>query len=179
MDRRPSTWLAIGLAVGVVAGFTLGSGALASAFAASDDDELDDPFTSVSRSGATCYDGPTPNAGWLHEGANGHYYGVTLNATVVHAPDKRLDAVVKHVSEGRYVVALRTVAPDDDEDSWLQRKDDSCDRVSTHVELATSLPTDEYREVTVTANGRELLVVERDGTVAELYQLPNPVNTTA
>lgn len=178
MDRSPSTILAISLAVGVVAGFTLGSGALASAFAVPDDNELDDPFTSVSRSGSTCYDGPTPNAGWLHEGANGDYYGVTLNATVVHAPDKRLDAVVKHVSEGRYVVVLRTVVPEDDEDPRMQRKVDACDRVSTDIRLGTAVPTDEYREVTVTVNGRELLVVERDGTVAELYQLPNPINAT-
>lgn len=179
MDRRPSTWLAIGLAVGVVAGFTLGSGALASAFAVSDDGELDDPEYSLTSTAPTCYDGPRPNAGWLHEGANGDYYGVTLNTTVVHASDERLNVAVKHVSEGRYVVALRTVPPAEDEDPRMQRRVDACDRASTHIELATSLPTDEYREVTVTANGRELLVVERDGTVAELYQLPNPINATA
>ena len=131
----------------------------------------DDPPTSVSLAGPSCFDGEVnPNAGWLHEVATGNAYAVTLNATVVHGAGTEVEASVNRRSGNEYELALRTV------ERTPERPLD-CERVRTRLEMAVSLPTS-YERIVVTMDGRELVNARRTDTTADLYRLPNPANAT-
>jgi hypothetical protein len=176
MAWKPST----ALFVGVVIGLLVGSGVLVGALPvqqAGNEDPYDDPGYSLTRS-IDCYEGPTPNAGWVHEVANGDHYGVTLNATIVHDPDREVSVDVSERAPGAYEIAILTAAPATDGGERMQRRLSACERAATDVGLATGLPTD-YERAVVTVNSRELLSFENVDTAADLYQLPNPVNATA
>jgi hypothetical protein len=177
MVSKPAIALLVGLVVGVV----VGNGALVGAVvpqSVGGDDPYDTPGYSLSLGGPSCYDEPTANAGWVHEVANGDYYGVTLNATVVHAPDRRVTVDVSERTPDTYEIAIRTRASDADEDERAKQAVSECDRVATDVGVGTGLPTD-YRRAVVTMDGRKLLSFENEDTAADLYRLPNPVNATA
>lgn len=131
----------------------------------------DSPPTSTYSVGPSCYDGPVkPGSGWVHEGATGNAYAVTLNATVVHHAGTEIRAGVTRRSANEYELALRTVAV-------TPERSLDCERVRTTFGMGTSLPTS-YEVFVVTVDGRELLRAERTDTTADLYRLPNPVNAT-
>ncbi|SFR58002.1 hypothetical protein [Halogeometricum limi] len=181
MAPKPSTELLAGVAVGLLVGLVLASGAPAGSFATpndGDDDRDDTPGYTLSSAGPSCYEGPTANAGWVHEVANGDYYGVTLNATVVHDTDRRVSVNVTERTPGTYELAIVTTPPDADEDDRMAESLSNCDRAETTLDLATGLPT-EYERAVVTVDDRELLTFENADTTADLYRLPNPVNATA
>jgi hypothetical protein len=119
--------------------------------------------------GTGCYDGPRENAGWVHVVANGETYAVTLNVTVVHdAGDVETDVFRRPT--GEYELALTTTGSPND-----RKGGGTACRAATSLDLATGLP---YPEFVVTLDGRQVLTVEQDETVANLYPLPEPLNAT-
>lgn len=122
--------------------------------------------------GPGCFDAPTPNAGWVHEVAAGESYAVTLNATVVHERGERVEPNATEWADGRYRLDLRTV-PDD----GRAKTPENC-RAASSLRIGMSLPTD-YERLEIAVNGRTLRTIERENTVADLYQLPNPIDATA
>ena len=166
-------------AVAFVLGLALGGFGFCGALAPDErGPDPESPAYSVSSSGVNCLD-VRPHSGWVHEVASGRSFAVTLNATVVHERGRTVSTNVSRVSPGSYRIALRTVPGEADASSGEHRKKSppaGC-RVATGLRLGVGLPTD-YREFEVTVNGRTLLTVENEDTVADLYQLPNPVNAT-
>lgn len=131
----------------------------------------DDPPTSVSMGGPSCYDGEVnPNSGWVHEVAVGTSYAVTLNATVVHDAGTEVETTVHRRGESEYEIALRTV-------ERTPERAQGCERVRTTLGMGVSLPTS-YERLVVTVDGRELVNARRTDTTADLYPLPNPVDAT-
>jgi hypothetical protein len=172
LDRAVAVAFAVGLVVGAVGGVGYAGGPAPTD--AGPDPES--PGYSVSKS-TGCLD-VRPHAGWVHEVAVGDSFAVTLNATVVHERGQTVGANVSRVAPGSYRIDLRTV-PETEEttESRAKTPPEDCP-VATDLRLGTSLPTD-YREFTVSVDGRTLLTVENEGTVGELFQLPNPVNATS
>ncbi|WP_158056661.1 hypothetical protein [Halorussus halophilus] len=161
----------LGVLVGGVGG--AGSGFVSSA---PDDTsrDFDSPPLSLGKATGSC--GETKaDAGWVHDVAVGKSFAVTLNATVQHAPTETVKASVTKVSPGYFRIDLRTVQSDRSEAAQQKMNDTaSVGCTETELRLATSLPTD-YESFEITMNGRTLRTVEYDGTVADLHQLPNPI----
>ena len=160
-----------GVIVGGVGG--LGSGLLAADEAPRD---FDSPPLSLSKSSGSCAD-PKPHSGWVHDVAVGRSFAVTLNATVTHGPNETVTANVSSVAPGYFRIDLRTV-PSDRSDAEKQKASDATaesECVGTQLRLGTNLPSD-YAQYEVAVDGRTLKVVEYDGTVADLHQLPNPID---
>ena len=169
--------VALAFVLGVLVGGVGGIGG----FGALDSDLLDTDSTDQSASdaiplvwgtgGPNCFDAPTPNAGWVHEVAAGESYAVTLNATVVHERGERVKPNVTEWADGQYRLDLRTV-PDD----GRAKTPENC-RAASSLTIGISLPTD-YERFEIAVNGRTLRTIEREDTMADLYQLPNPINAT-
>jgi hypothetical protein len=120
--------------------------------------------------GTGCYDGPRENVGWMHVVASGEYWSTTLNATVVHPPEKDVRVNLSQRPTGGYEIALRTV----DRQDTKRGINETCLLAST-LDVATGLPEP---NVVVTMNDREIRAVSQDETTANLYPLPNPINAT-
>lgn len=174
MDSRAPTALLVGvlagaLLVATLAGLPLGEAALG--FPDSSGSSTPDPSPGFSLSKASgCYDGPRENAGWVHVVASGRTYAVTLNATVVHDAGT-VDADVVRRPTGEYEIALTTTAATERRKGYSR---EGC-LVATELGLGTGLP---YPEFVVTLDGREILSVDQEETVANLYPLSEPVNAT-
>jgi hypothetical protein len=166
--------IALAFLAGALAGavvLTAAPGLLGSPTVATAPPDPDDPPTSVTTVGPSCYDGDVnPNAGWVHEVASGESYPVTLNATVVHDAGTEVRASVVPRSGNGYELALRTV------EHTPERALD-CDRVHTRLDMAVSLPTS-YERLVVRMDSRELVSATREDTTADLYPLPNPIDAT-
>ncbi|NHN58832.1 MULTISPECIES: hypothetical protein [Halorussus] len=142
--------------------------------------EFDSPGLSLSKSVGAC-DDVDSEPGWVHDVAVGESFAVTLETTVVHDWNRTVTANVSRVSPGRFLIDLRTVPADSA--GAARRKanasaESTTDCAATDLSLGTSLPTD-YEEFAVAVNGRPLVTVEYDGTVADLHRLPNPTNATS
>lgn len=129
------------------------------------------PPYSLSYGGSQCLaDAVRPNGGWVHEMAAGYSYAITVNATIPHGRGETVAANVSRTAPGAYEIALGA----DDGGANASKTPSAGCRVGTTVDLAASLPT-EYDRVDVTVDGRTVLTVENEDTVADLYRLPNPV----
>lgn len=160
--------VALAFALGVLLG-AVGPGVLAGPPSNGSDGV---PMT-LSSSGPGCFEGPTPNAGWVHEVAAGESYAVTLNATVLHDRGTEVRPNVSEWSPRRFRLDFRTVSDEGEDPKEPQGR---C-RVATEFRLGLSLPTD-YERLDIAVNGRTVRTVEREDTTADLYRLPNPVNAT-
>lgn len=131
----------------------------------------DNPPSSYSISGPSCYDGPQNNTGWTHVMANGETWAVTLNATVVHPPGTVVDVNVTRRPTDTYDVAITTGEPSRNR----PLPDEDCQLAST-VNVGASLAEPKFD---VTLDGVLVRAVDQDETTANLYPLPRPLNATA
>jgi hypothetical protein len=181
LDTDTSRWLSIALAfaAGVLAGAVLltavpGIAGLGGPTAPTDPgpDPEDPPFSTSAGTG--CFEGEgdySPNAGWVHEVAVGTSYAVTLNATILHDSGTVVQGSVEPLGDGEYELAIQVVEATDDHGR-------ECDTLDTTFGMGVSLPTD-YESFVVTVDGEPVRRVENDAaTTADLYPLPNPINTT-
>lgn len=168
MDLSGPRALLLGLLIGVLVGSAMSGPLAASTHSPSPDP--DDPPTSVSMAGPSCYDGSREAVGWLHVVANGETWAVTMNATVVHPAGTEIDVTVSRRPTGDYEIALDTVGTARDRSP----ADGEC-RASTTLDVATALSRPSFL---VTVDGRTIRSVEQDETVANLYPLANPVDAT-
>jgi hypothetical protein len=181
LDRDTSRLLSVGMAflAGVLAGAVLltsfpGLAGLGGPSAPTDPGpDPDNPGYST-HAGRGCYEGEgdlNPNAGWVHEVASGSSYSVTLNATVLHDSGTEVRGSVDHRGNGEYELEIRTV-----EDTEAVDRD--CATLETTFGMGVALPTN-YESFVVTVNDERVRRVENTAaTTADLYPLPNPVNTT-
>lgn len=179
MEKRTfAVVLVVAFLLGVFVGFVGGIGT--SYFSSSDDSSaFESPGLSLTKSVGAC-DEIDSNSGWVHEVAVGESFAVTLDATVVHDSNRTVTANVSRETQQLYRIDLQTVSNEEPTDArkkatTTQESVERC--AATHLTLGTSLPTD-YSEFVVTMNGRTLQTVEYDGTTADLYRLPNPINAT-
>jgi hypothetical protein len=159
--------LLLGLVIGLLIGAAIGSTPPTTPSSSRTDTG---PAASYSTAGPSCYDGPPEHAGWLHVVVNGETWAVTLNATIVHPPETEIDVNISQRPTGDYVIAFQTV--ETTREKSLSQED--C-QTATRLTVATGLTEPKF---TVTMNGRTIRSVDQDETVANLYQLPTPINAT-
>lgn len=156
--------LIIGIVIGSVVGLPFTTGAQPSP---------SDSATPASYSYSTsCYDGPEENTGWLHIVASGETWTTTLNATIVHPRGTEVDLTVSQRSTDTYEIAFTKVEVPSP--SGKPADPENC-QLATTFTVATGLLEP---DLVVTVNGRTIQSVTQEETVANLYQLPNPINAT-
>ena len=176
--KNVSSALVVAFILGAAVGGALTSGVLAPERPPTDSaPDLDSPGLTWSSGGPECASGNvTPNAGWVHDVAVGESFAVTLNATVVHDRNRKVEPSISRIGSRAYRIDLRTV-PVGNQSTKERKLLARCRFAETDIGLATSLPTD-YSRFEVAVNGRTIRTVEYDGTTADLHRLPNPINAT-
>lgn len=168
LETRGSRFLLVGVVIGLLVGGPVGAILAPGSIVSSSPPDSTPTATYSSSSG--CYDGPQENNGWLYVAASGESWTVSLNATVVHPRGTEIDLNISQRPTGTYEIAL--ITNDTATDEPYSGKD--C-LVGTTVDIATGLSKPDF---VVSLDGRIVRSVSQDGTVANLYPVPGPLNAT-
>lgn len=105
-------------------------------------------------------------SGWVHTVAHGETYGVTFDARICHDAGDEVKVELSEQVSGEYTLSFTT--------GGGTHGGSGCN-FGTRVNGGGSIPTD-FQSLNVDVNGETLETVQREGTMASLQPLPDPID---
>lgn len=169
--------LALGATSGAIASAGCVSGLLRSGEDGPTENQEEDrrPLTLAKGSPGSLADSDEVHSGWVHVVAHGETYDLTFDVRSCHEPGREVTIDLHGIPGGEYDLGFATTEASKTGATTTEADADSDCAFGTRINGSGTLPL-EFEKLRITADGRTVQTVEKEGTMAVMRPLPDPID---